>query len=63
MGTVLSQWKQELLKCVLRLVLSNFLEPMVVGKGGGSTRQYFLPAAGPLSPRRRGREGLGLSTR
>lgn len=62
MDTVLSQWKQELLKCILRLVLSNFFWPMVVGKGGGSTGPYFLPAAGPPSPRRRGREGLALYT-
>lgn len=54
MGTVLTQWKQELLKCILGLVLSNFLWPMVVGKGGGCTGQYFLPAAGPPSPGRRG---------
>lgn len=46
MGTVFTQWKQELLKCTLGLVLSNFLRPMVVGKGGGRTGQYFLPAAG-----------------
>lgn len=62
MGTVLTQWKQELLKCILGLVLSNFLWPMVVGKGGGCTGQYFLPAAGPPSPGRRGQEGLGLHT-
>lgn len=60
-GMVLGQWEQELLKWVLRLVLSNLLWPMHIGKGGGCTGPYFLlPAAGPHSPRRRGREGLSL---
>lgn len=62
MGTILTQWEQELLNCILGLVLSNFLRPMVVGKGGGCTGQYFLPAAGPPSPGPRGQEGLGLYT-
>lgn len=58
---VLGQWEQELLIWVIRLVLSNLLWPMHVGKGGGCTRPYFLlPAAGPHSPRRRGREGLAV---
>lgn len=60
-GMVLGQWEQELLKWVLRLVFSNLLWPMYIGKGGGCTGPYFLlPAAGPHSPRRRGREGLSL---
>lgn len=58
---VLSQREQGLLKWVLRLVLSNLLWPIDDGKGGGSTGPYFLlPAVGPHSPRRRGREGPDL---